>query len=85
MMRLDPVESSMLAAIGYDPTLQALVILYNSGRAYQYLSVPVETYRDLMEASSKGRYVLDHVMDHYPFAVFKGWNNLRIEARPKEV
>ncbi len=79
-MRLDPVESSMLAAVGYDPTLQALVVLFNSGRAYQYLNVPPETYQGLMEASSKGRYMLDRVIDFYPYAVFTGWRNLRAKT-----
>jgi len=76
-MRLDPVESSMLAAVGYEPSQQALVVLYNSGRAYQYLNVPAETFQALMESRSKGRYMLDHVIDHFPYAVFKGWKNLR--------
>lgn len=81
-MRLDPVESSMLAAAGYDADLKALVVLYNSGKAYQYLEVPPEVFKGFLEARSKGRYMLDHVIDHYPYAVFKGWGNLRrfIEA-----
>jgi hypothetical protein len=76
-MRLDPVESSMLAAIGYDPKLRALVVLYNSGKAYQYLNVPPEIYEGLSAARSKGRYMLDHIIDFYPYAVFRGWKNLR--------
>lgn len=76
-MQLDPVESSMLAAVGYDANLKALVVLYNSGRAYQYLEVPHEIFQELLGARSKGRYMLDHVIDHYPYAVFKGWRNLR--------
>lgn len=76
-MQLDPVDSSMLAAIGYDPDLKALVVLYNSGKAYQYQGVPVEVYQGLKAASSKGRYMLDHVIDHYPHAVFKGWKALK--------
>ncbi len=76
-MQLDPVESSMLAAVGYDAHLQALVVLYNSGKAYQYLEVPPDIFQGLLEASSKGRFMLDHVIDHYPYAVFKGWRNLR--------
>jgi hypothetical protein len=76
-MQLDPVESSMLAAVGYDSNLKALVVLFNSGKAYQYLQVPPEIFQGLTEARSKGRYMLDHVIDHYPYAVFKGWKNLR--------
>ena len=76
-MQLDPVESSMLAAIGYDEKLQALIVLYNSGKAYQYRQVPVEIFHGLLAARSKGRYMLDHVIDHYPYAIFKGWKNLQ--------
>ncbi len=76
-MQLDPVESSMLAAVGYDAHLQALVVLYNSGKAYQYLEVPPDVFQGLIEASSKGRFMLDHVIDHFPYAVFRGWRNLR--------
>jgi hypothetical protein len=76
-MQLEPVESSMLAAVGYDSNLKALVVLFNSGKAYQYLGVPPEVFHGLTEAGSKGRYMLDHVIDHYPYAVFKGWKNLR--------
>jgi hypothetical protein len=76
-MRLDPVESSMLAAIGYDSDLQALVVLFNSGRAYHYLEVPPDIFQGLLQARSKGRYMLDHIIDHYPYGIFKGWKYLR--------
>lgn len=75
-MRLDPVESSMLAAFGYDANIKALVVLFNSGKAYQYLEVPQEVYEGLTAARSKGRYMLDYIIDYYPSAVFKGWKNL---------
>ena len=75
-MRLDPMESSMVAAVGYDEGLRAMVVLFNSGKAYQYLEVPPEVYQGLLEARSKGRYLLDHIIDHYPYALFKGWKNL---------
>lgn len=76
-MRLDPVESSMAAAIGYDSNLKALVVLFNSGKAYQFLDVPPEIYQGLVEARSKGRYLMDHIIDHYPHSIFRGWKNLR--------
>ena len=75
-MQLDPVESSMVAAVGYDANLQALIVLYNSGKAYQYMDVPPEVFSGLIEARSKGRYLLDHIIDHYPYALFRGWKNL---------
>lgn len=76
-MNLQPVDSSMLASVGYDAELQALVVLFNSGKAYQYHGVPPEVYEGLNQAGSKGRYMLDHVIDHYPYKVFRGWKNLR--------
>lgn len=75
-MQLNSVESSMVAAVGYDEDLKALVVLFNSGKAYQYLEVPPEVFQGLQSAPSKGRYLLDHVIDHYPYAVFRGWKNL---------
>jgi hypothetical protein len=77
MIRLEPVESSMIAAVGYDDSLKALVILFNSGKAYQFLEVPPEIFQGLTEARSKGRYLMDHVIDFYPSALFKGWKYLR--------
>lgn len=76
-MQLDPIESSMLASVGYDETLRALVVLFNSGKAYQYMQVPPEIYQELLQSDSKGRYMLDHVIDYYPYRVFRGWKNLR--------
>lgn len=76
-MQLDPVDSSMVAAVGYDAELRALVVLFNSGKAYQYLDVPQEIHQGFLAASSKGRYLLDNVIDHYPYAIFKGWKNLQ--------
>ena len=75
-MRLDPVESSMVAAVGYDAKLKAMVVLFNSGKAYQYLEVPPEIFEGFTRAHSKGRYMLDHIIDYYPPAIFQGWKNL---------
>lgn len=78
-MRLDPVDSSMVAAAGYDADLRALVILFNSGKAYQYLEVPPEVYQGFLAASSKGRYLLENVIDYYPYSIFKGWKNIPLQ------
>ena len=77
-MQLEPVESSMVAAVGYDANLRALVVLFNSGKAFQYLEVPPEVFQRLINARSKGRFMLDHVIDHYPYAMFKGWKHLSV-------
>jgi predicted RNase H-like HicB family nuclease len=81
MVQLEPVDSSMLAATGYDPDTRTLVVLFNSGKAYQYYDVPQEDYEALMAASSKGKYMHAHVLGYYPYSIFRGWD--RTEARPR--
>jgi hypothetical protein len=73
MVDLVSVESSMIAAAGYDPQASTLVVLFNNGKAYEYSEVPPEIYQGLMEAESKGSYMRANVIDVYPYQVFKGW------------
>ena len=72
-MDLISVESSMIAAAGYDPESHTLVVLFNNGKAYDYYDVPSEEYQGLMEAESKGQYMRSHIMGNYSYAPFKGW------------
>ncbi len=81
MVQLEPVDSSMLAAAGYDPDTRMLVVLFNSGKAYQYYEVPAEDYEALMASQSKGRYMHAHILGYYPYSVFRGWD--RAAARPR--
>lgn len=67
MNRTD-VESSMIRSVGYDPVSEILEIEFNSGGIYQYGEVPEEVWRELMAAESKGRYMLDSIIDQYPHA-----------------
>ena len=50
------VRSTNLKSVGYDSLNSKLEIEFNSGHIYQYLSVPMEIYNALMNASSKGTY-----------------------------
>jgi hypothetical protein len=50
------VSSSNLASIGYDPDNQILEVEFRNGGVYQYFDVPEHVHRDLMAASSHGRY-----------------------------
>jgi hypothetical protein len=72
-MQLTPVESSMIAAIGYDADTQTLEVLFNSGKRYQYYDVPPEEYEGLMAAESKGRYMRSNITDVYDWAPIKRW------------
>jgi hypothetical protein len=63
----DPVSSSQIAAIGYDPATKVLEIEFNRGGVYTYADVPAEVHADLMAADSVGRYFSAHVKGVYEF------------------
>lgn len=79
MVDLIEVDSSMLAAVGYDPEKRSLVVLFNSGKAYEYHDVPPEEYQGLMEANSKGQYMNSRIIRVYPDSPFHGWNKRSTE------
>ena len=66
-MKLIPVESSMIQAVGYDPDTQELEIVFNSGNVYRYVNVPQKEYEGLMSADSKGQYMRANIIDVYPY------------------
>ena len=51
-----PVQSSVLAAAGYDAKRRLLEIEFHSGAIYRYLEVPQEIFRRLLAAESKGQF-----------------------------
>jgi hypothetical protein len=72
-MILYPVDSSMLAAVGYDAKAERMVVLFNTGKAYTYAGVPLKVYLSLISAESKGQFMNEKVIGTYPGDVFKGW------------
>jgi hypothetical protein len=65
-MKLEPVESSMIQAAGYDEKSSTLEVVFNSGKTYRYFEVPKTVYLELMESDSKGSYMLSDVIDCFP-------------------
>lgn len=80
MIDLYPVESSVIAAAGFDPQQRIMVVLYNTGRAYEYHAVPPEVFQGLMESRSKGRYLNDKVLGTFPYKLFRGWQGMQDES-----
>ncbi len=74
MITLEPVESSMIASVGYDPENRILLVLFNTGKAYEYYNLPPDEYKGLLAAVSKGEYMRAHILDAYPYAPFRGWS-----------
>jgi hypothetical protein len=61
-MTRQPVESTCVAAIGYDLSSGVLEIEFKKTRSvYRYYAVPEGEYRALMNAPSKGAYLNAHI------------------------
>ncbi len=69
-MQLETVESDVIHAIGYDPEIQLLEIIFNDGRIYQYRGVPPEVYEGLKHAESKGHYFHDNIRGEFQYWQF---------------
>ena len=63
----DSVNSSAIASIGYDPTASLLEIEFKeSGSVYRYYGVSQPVYKNMMSASSIGRYYNQVIRGRYP-------------------
>ncbi|HCF30238.1 MAG TPA: KTSC domain-containing protein [Cyanobacteria bacterium UBA11049] len=62
---MQPVNSSMAKAVGYDRTNQTLQVEFNSGSVYQYASVEQETWESLQTADSTGRFFNRQIKGKY--------------------
>lgn len=69
-MQLETVDSSAIHAIGYDPDLRVLEVIFNTGRIYQFTDVPPEQFEALRRAESKGRYFSEHIRGVHPYWSF---------------
>lgn len=55
-MEMTQVESSNIAAVGYDEEEKELQIEFNNGKIYAYKDVPIELFNGLVVAKSVGKY-----------------------------
>jgi hypothetical protein len=68
------LDSSSIASIAYDPNAELLEVQFRrTGHFYDYLDVPLETYRALMASDSKGAFLneiikpnFDHLRAEFP-------------------
>jgi hypothetical protein len=67
-VRRDPVTSSNIAEVGYDPNSRILEVQFKTGAVYQYFDISQQVYDELMRASSIGGYVNSNVKGHYRYA-----------------
>lgn len=60
-MKMQPVQSKAVAAVGYDPTRQVLRVQFPNGKLWEYSGVPIETADALMRAESFGSYFVREI------------------------
>lgn len=60
-MELTPVDSSLVAAHGYDEDTNTLHIQFKKGGTYTYANVPPEKYAALTSAESFGSHFLKNI------------------------
>ncbi len=65
------LRSSSLAHVAYDRYREILHVEFRDGTVYQYATVPIQTYRDLLRATSKGSYFNLHIRGRYPHAALR--------------
>lgn len=61
------VRSSAMESISYDRSRLALRVTFNSGKTYEYGSVPPQVAREFVQADSKGRFFGKEIRSVYPF------------------
>jgi hypothetical protein len=60
-------DSSMISGFGYDESEGILEIAFNNTGVYRYFDVPVNVFEELRDASSKGSYIRDMIIDMYDY------------------
>lgn len=66
---LQPVNSTMVSALGYLPEQQTLFVEFATNKSvYAYFGVPRKLYDGLLRTPSIGRYMNRHVLRRFPAA-----------------
>ena len=63
-----PVDSSDVAAIGYDDESQTLEVEFIKSGVYQYFGVPREVFEAFLAADSKGRFLAQNVKGQFEYS-----------------
>lgn len=63
---MSPVESSNMAAVGYDAPSQTLHVQFKGGSHYTHAGVSPEAHAALMAAESKGSHYSKNIKGKFP-------------------
>lgn len=67
-MEMINVDSSNVAAVGYDENSSTLQIEFNNGSMYQYFDVPENLFEGLRDADSVGGYLAANIKGAYRYS-----------------
>jgi len=65
-------DSSMISAFGYDEVNGVLDVAFHRTGVYRYFDVPLHVFEGLRDASSKGSYMRDLIIDMFPYEKKRG-------------
>jgi KTSC domain len=63
---LEAIESSSLAALGYDEQRQIVAVKFKSGAIFNYGSFPPDQMLAFYAAPSRGKWFAEHIKGKYP-------------------
>jgi hypothetical protein len=63
-MTMHSVESSMIAAVGWD-NVSGLVVKFKNGNEYQYSGVPEHVFQELRSSVSVGKFFKSSIQGKY--------------------
>lgn len=66
-MELIQVVSTNLSKVGYDEENEILLIIFNSGSAYEFQKVPRDIYNNLLQAPSIGNFFNKYVRKSFVY------------------
>ncbi len=64
-MKMQPVISRAISAVGYDEINFRMKICFKTGKTYDFCQVPRYIYEELLSASSKGNYYNKNIRGKY--------------------
>ena len=64
-MKREPVNSSNIKSVGFDPMTDTLEIEFGNGDVWQYKGVPEAIYQEMMEAASIGKYFYANIKNQF--------------------
>jgi hypothetical protein len=65
LMKMIPVTSSAIKAVGYDPDSNRLFIEFKQGETYTYCRVPENIFKSILSTHSPGSFYYEHIKDKY--------------------